>query len=434
MSIQCPPGMRDFYPEDMRLQNWLFEHWRAVSRSFGFVEYEGPIFEFLELYELKSGAGIVSELFNFQDRGERRFAIRPEMTPTLARMVAARANALPRPIKWFSLPRMCRAEKPQRGRLREFFQWNVDVLGSEDALADAEVIAVAVEFLRRVGLTHEEVAVHVNHRGLMKRVLQAIGVPPEQDARAFELIDRAAKVGPELFEQQWRQAFPEAPVQRINEVMQQAALEDCLRLAAHTADDLAQPAAQFGDLWGRLEQFGCAPYCVFDPRIVRGLAYYTGAVFEVHTRQVRLRALLGGGRYDDLTGLLEGPRVPGVGFGMGDAPMLEALRESGKLPGLTEGLDVFVIDADERYFPDALRLTTSLRQAGRQVDYSYKRQPLNKQLKQASARGARYAIIVGAEWEQRGEVAVKDMASGRQHAIAREALLRDPAGALRGQP
>ena len=177
MKVQTPPGMRDFYPQEMRAQNWLFDTWRRVSEAFGCEEYEGPIFEFLDLYTLKSGDGIVSELFNFTDRGERRFAIRPEMTPTLARMVAARANTLSKPIKWFSIPRMCRAEKPQRGRLREFFQWNVDILGVDDVLADAEVIAVAVEFLRQIGLTPEDVVMRVSSRQIATAMLSAIGVP-----------------------------------------------------------------------------------------------------------------------------------------------------------------------------------------------------------------------------------------------------------------
>ncbi|HMQ14659.1 MAG TPA: histidine--tRNA ligase [Phycisphaerae bacterium] len=418
MSIQCPPGMRDFYPEDMRVQNWLFDQWRRVSRAFGFSEYEGPIFEFLELYELKSGAGIVSELFSFTDRGERHFAIRPEMTPTLARMVAARANALPRPIKWFSIPRMCRAEKPQRGRLREFFQWNVDTLGSEDPLADAEVVAVAVEFLRRVGLSEQDVAVRLNHRGLMKHMLEALGVPAGQQGRAFELIDRSDKIGDDAFRQQWRQHFPDSDVERVIDVLRRASLDECLRLAGEGGDDLAQPTRQFREMWERLRSFACEAYCVFDPRIVRGLAYYTGAVFEVHARRVQLRALLGGGRYDDLTGLLDGPRVPGVGFGMGDAPMLEALRELGKLPQFGEGIDAFVIDAEAERFDDVLGLVTRLRREGLVVDYSYKRQPIGKQLKQASARAARYAVIVGQEWPQGEQVALKDMSTGEQRVAA----------------
>jgi histidyl-tRNA synthetase len=422
--------MRDFYPEDMRLENWLFDHWRSVSRSFGFSEYEGPIFEFLELYELKSGAAIVSELFNFQDRGERHFAIRPEMTPTLARMVAARANALPRPIKWFSIPRMCRAEKPQRGRLREFFQWNVDVLGTEDPLADAEVIAVAVEFLRRVGLTDQDVAVRLNHRGLMKHVLETLSVPVDQQHKAFELIDRADKVGGALFAEQWSAAFPDSPVQKIQDVLQRASLEQCLELAGTAADDQAQPAGQFAALWDQLRVFGVDSYCVFDPRIVRGLAYYTGAVFEVHARNVALRALLGGGRYDDLTGLLEGPRVPGVGFGMGDAPMIEALRELGKLPSHAEHLDLFIVDADEELFADVVELATQLRRRALTVDFSYKRQALGKQLKQAGSRGARHVLILKRELLDREEVAIKNMETGEQRTVARAALLHQPESLL----
>lgn len=439
MKIQCPPGMRDFYPDDMRLQNWVLAHWRSASLAFGFSEYEGPIFEFLDLYTLKSGDAIVSELFNFTDRGERRFAIRPEMTPTLARMVAARANALPRPIKWFSLPRMCRAERPQRGRLREFFQWNADILGSDDPLADAEVIAVAAEFLRRVGLTPQEVVIRLNHRGLAAAVLAGLGLPADQAAGALELIDRIEKLKPEEFARQWDERYAAAlPAARFREFFAGATLETCAAAAQKGGESassernaVAAPVEQLQAVLAALGRFGLSDWCEFDFRVVRGLAYYTGVVFECHTRDGQLRALLGGGRYDDLTSLLDGPKLPGVGFGMGDAPLFEALRQFNKLPAPPEALDVYAIDADEALFPQVLEIIADLRRAGLSVDFSYKRQALGKQLKAASGRGARWAIIVGAEWRERGEVIVKDLASGAQRTEPAEALRRNPAEVLR---
>ncbi|MBN2446565.1 MAG: histidine--tRNA ligase [Phycisphaerae bacterium] len=435
MKIQSPPGMRDFYPEDMRLQNWLFEHWRGVSRSFGFSEYEGPIFEFLALYEAKSGPGIVSEVFNFQDRGERHFAIRPEMTPTLARMVAARANTLSRPIKWFSLPRMCRAERPQRGRLREFFQWNVDILGMDDVLADAEVIAVAVAFLKRVGLTPEDVVVKLSSRALATAILTGTGLAEDQVEPAFQLIDRAEKLSPDAFEEQWSAQCGQAiSAATVLELLAGTDLDACLSMAGSGSGDTGRGAAEeFRALWDNLALFGVQDFCEFDLRTVRGLAYYTGPVFEVKTRKLGLRALFGGGRYDNLTQVLGGPRVTGVGFGAGDVPMLECLKDLGRLPTLGDELDVFIIDADAELFPKVLEIAGKLRQTGLTVDFSYKRQGLGKQFKQASARNARTAVIVGSELTERGELTIKNLTTGDQRTVAAETFLADPRGELTNQ-
>jgi len=431
MKIQAPKGMRDFYPEDWRLQTWLFNHWRAVSQAAGFCEFEGPIFEDLALYETKSGEGIVSELFHFEDRGGRHFANRPQMTPTLARMVAARANALPRPIKWFSIPRMCRAEKPQRGRLREFFQWNVDILGIDEVLADAEVISVAVSLLRRLGLTSQDVVVKLSSRALATAVLQSVGITPDTAATAFQLIDRAEKLEPQAFQQQWDAQFgAQVAAPAVMDLLATATLERCLKIAAESGPDGRGVATQFEELWTALQAFEADDFCEFDLRTVRGLAYYTGPVFEVRTRSAGLRALFGGGRYDNLTELLGGPRVTGVGFGAGDVPMLECLREFGKLPTLTEQLEVFVIDASHGLFPKVQEVTSRLRAADVAADFSYKRQALGKQLKQAAGRPARLAVIVGDEFATSGTVAVKDLATGEQRNVPWSAICDDARTAL----
>jgi len=432
MKIQSPPGMRDFYPEDMRLQNWLFETWRRVSRSFGFEEYEGPIFEYLDLYTLKSGEEIVSQLFNFKDRGERHFAIRPEMTPTLARMVAARANALPRPIKWFSIPRMCRAEKPQRGRLREFYQWNIDILGVEDPLADAEVIAVAVEFFRQIGLDRNDVVIDINSRPLAAAQLARLGLPEERMIDAFDLIDRYDRLTPDEFRQRWDAVLgSHVPGGRIEADYIHADLPHILDYAGELSPAAEPARQQFAALRTTLNALGLEGYYRVNPKLVRGLAYYTGAVYEAHPGQGSLRALMGGGRYDDLTGLLDGPRVPGTGFGMGDAPVLELLKQLDRLPELAESLDVFVIDAGPEYFGAALNLVGDLRRAGLSVDFSYKRTGVSKQFKQASARRARYAIVVGAELTKRKELTVKNLSTGRQELVAADRLRAGPEAVLK---
>lgn len=430
MKIQTPPGMRDFYPPDMRVQNWLFDTWRRVSLAGGFEEYEAPIFEYLDLYRLKSGDEIVSELFSFTDRGGRAFAIRPEMTPSLARMVAARANALPRPIKWFSIPRMCRAEKPQRGRLREFFQWNIDVLGVDDPLADAEVIATAAEFFRAAELGTGDVTIRISHRQIASAVLAAYGVPAERVPEAFAAIDKFDRLSPDAFAETWDKLLGQhVSAGVIRDLVAQATLEDCLQRVSGGLP--AEAVAAFEGLWQQLDHLGVDDYCTFDLRIVRGLAYYTGSVFEAHARRGGLRALCGGGRYDDLTGLLDGPRVPGVGFGMGDVPVLECLKQLGKLPLPGVELDVFVIDADRSLFDRAIELVGALRRTGLRAELSYKRSGVGKQFKQAAAKHARFAIVLGDELGERGEVTVKDMHAGKQQAIPWAVLREDPTSITR---
>ncbi|TWT41919.1 Histidine--tRNA ligase [Phycisphaerae bacterium RAS1] len=442
MKIQTPPGMRDFYPADMRLQTWLLDQWRSVSRCFGFEEYEGPIFESLDLYKIKSGEGIVSELFNFTDRGERQFAIRPEMTPTLARMVAARAGALPRPIKWFSLPRMCRAEKPQRGRLREFFQWNVDTIGSDDPLCDAEVIAAAVEFLRRCGLSGDDVVVELNSRPIAAARLESLGVAAGGLTQAFDLLDRHEKLGAEEFARQWNAAFAAggAPVERIEpEFLRDAARPIGIEEFASATEGDESPGSSgesldaarraFRELWAGLGRLGVAEYCRISPKLARGLAYYTGAVFEIRDRRRRFRAIAGGGRYDSLVSLLGGPQLSGVGFGMGDAVILELLKDLGKLPELADQLDVFFIDADESLFPTVLELASHARRAGLRADFSLKRQALGKQFKQADGRGAALAVVVGSEYAE-GRLTVKRLKTGEQWSMAVEQFRDNPRSAM----
>lgn len=426
MKIQSPPGMRDFYPENMRLQNWLFDAWRRVSQAFGFSEYEGPIFEFLDLYTLKSGEGIVSELFTFQDRGERNFAIRPEMTPTLARMVAARANALPRPIKWFSIPRMCRAEKPQRGRLREFFQWNADVLGVEDSIADAEIIALATAFFREIGLA-DEVVIRVNSRPVLSACLATLGIAPEENEYAFQLIDKHERLSTAEFSQLWDKRYKEkVPAERLEEFLDKTPLENCLEMAGQAGESGQAAVVSFRNFWERLADFDIARSCEFHLKTVRGLAYYTGSVFEAHARQGGLRALMGGGRYDNLTGMLGGPAVTGVGFGMGDAPVLELLQELKKTPEIAESLDVFVVDADASLFNHVLNLSNVLRTKNLRVDFSYKRVNLGKQMKQAAGRGAKFVVIIGEEYSEKKEIALKNLTTGDQQYIAMQEFTLNP--------
>ncbi len=393
--FQAVKGTRDFYPELMRLRNWIADAWRRVSLRNGFEEYDAPIFEYLDLFTVKSGEEIVEQLFSFTDRGGRELAIRPEITPSLARMVNAKINSLPRPMKWFSIPRLCRAEKPQKGRLREFFQWNVDIVGSDDLLADAECIFVAVDFLREIGLTAEDVVVRIGSRALTTAYLGSIGVAAGDVEKVIPVLDKRPKVERDEFVRIATAAgLDETQIEAV-ERFQDA--EDLDAVAGLCGEALAEddPALRdLQELWDRLGDFGIQDYCRMDMEIVRGLAYYTGIVYEVFDRRQSLRAVAGGGRYDNLLEVLGGPQVGATGFGMGDVVLSILLEENGKLPNLDQELDFFIIDDGAECLTPSLKLVSSLRAGGWRADYSFKRQKTPKQLKEALKRGAAVAIFV----------------------------------------
>ena len=431
MKFQAPKGTRDFYPEDMAVRNWIMDAWRRTSLRNGFQEYDGPIFELLDLYRAKSGEGIVSELFHFEDRGGRELAIRPEMTPTLARMVGARANSLSRPIKWFSMPRLCRAERPQRGRLREFFQWNIDVLGVDDVIADAECVFVAIDFFREVGLTPADMVMKINSRSLLSALLVARGFDVDRHAEIFAVLDKRDKLPEDV--------FAESVQKTTRSVDEYDTLMSIARAAGHTGlDELAGIAAgneaaeremaRLRELFRLLGEMGVGEYCAFDMGVVRGLAYYTGIVFEGFGKGELQRAICGGDRYDQLLEVLGGPPMTGVGFGTSDVVIEVVLRELGKLPTVLAEppqVDVYLIDAAPEFFPIVLRLAGRLRQRGVRAEFSYKRQGIGKQFKAAAAARAAKAVIVGQEFADRQVVAVKDLATGQQVEMGVEAFVEE---------
>ncbi len=429
MKFQAVKGMRDFYPEDMAILNWILNGWRRVSVRHGFQEYDSPVMEYLDLYTLKSGEGIVSELFHLTDRGGRDLAIRPEATPTLARMVAARANALPRPIKWFTMPRLCRAERPQRGRGREFFQWNIDIIGVDDAVADAECIFTAVDFLREVHLTADDVVVRIADRRLHKAILTGFGIPDEQHEKALGLLDKAAKLEAAKMAEVWNEAFGQAlPFDSLQKLLAAGTIEEFVAVAPQVglkAESFEGPIGDLRQLWTHLASFGITDYCRFDLHIVRGLAYYTGIVFEIHDKRGELRALAGGGRFDNLLQLVGGPTIPAVGFGMGDIVLSELLKDLNRLQGVSTSTEVYVVDAEEGLFGDVLKIVADLRRAGIVAEFGYKRQNLGKQFKTASQRGAKVVVLVGQKYRDQRVVEVKDMQSGQQREVGVDELLAD---------
>ncbi len=434
MKFQAVKGTRDFYPADMAALNVIFDAWRRVSRRNGFVEYDGPILEHLDLLTAKSGEEIVSQLFSLTDRAGRRLALRPEMTPTLARMINARAQSLSRPIKWFSVPRCFRAERPQRGRLREFFQWNIDVVGESGALADAETIFVAVDLLRELGLGPQDVVVKISSRSLIAALLDHVGIAGDDRGAAYTLLDRAAKLPAEVAAKQWDDRFGAAlefaRLQAWLASPDPASLAEQVSAAATPGDAVRAATDHLDEVLTLLRNLGILEYCDFDLRIVRGLAYYTGTVFEILDRAETMRAVCGGGRYDNLLAALGGPDMPAIGFGMGDVVLANLLAEKGRAAPSANALDVFLIDAEPDMFPLLLELAGRLRGQGIGCVFSYRRAGVGKQLREAAARDAAYVVIVGLETRERGVVTVKDLATGQQHEASTTALLEDPRGSL----
>ena len=423
--FQTVKGFRDFYPEQMALRNYLNDAWRRVSIRNGFVEYEAAMLEYLDLFRVKSGEGIVSELFSLVDRGGRELAIAPEITPSLARMINARIGGLPRPIKWFSVPHLCRAENPQKGRGREFYQWNVDVVGSDEALADAECIFTLVDLLAEVGLAPADATVCLSSRALLTAALAAVGVPAEKHEGVLPILDKRDKVPPAAFEEMAVKAGLDArQIDRLRRFQDAATLDEAVAQLEPT-DAVAAARAAMEEVLGLLRAMGAGDFVRLDLHVVRGLAYYTGVVYEVFDTQRSLRALAGGGRYDNLLELLGGPKIGATGFGMGDIVLGILLAEKVKLPDFAERCDCFVIDAGEGMFDDTLAIVAELRRAGLSAAFSYKRQAMGKQLRAAGQRGASAAIIVGQELRDSGEVVVKDLATGEQRRVSRPSLAKE---------
>lgn len=432
-SFQAPKGTRDFYPADLLKKRYIERAWRDTSIRHGFEEIDGPTFEHLELYTVKSGEGIVSELFSFRrEGGETDYALRPEFTPTLARMYAAKAGSLPKPTKWFWQQNCYRAEKPQRGRLREFGQWNCDLIGDDSARADSEIIACCVGMLEAAGLTPQDVRVRFNHRAVLGSLVAGLGIGEEHAASAFVLLDRRDKMENDELEamafefginQQDFIQFLKRP--RGGKGFSQAVEELPVDTEAQ-AKALLEPLKAVEEA---VAAAGIAEWCDLDLNIARGLAYYTGMVFEVHEAGGKERAIAGGGRYDKLIEMFGGPPTPAVGFGMGDVVLSLVLADRGRMPegkALLEKLDgravslrpdVFVISNGQPESDAAVRpLVGRLRRGSEgarpvHARHTYKAtKNIGKLLQDASACHARFAAII----ESAGEVTLKDLDKGTQ--------------------
>jgi histidyl-tRNA synthetase len=403
------PGFRDFYPDEFAHRAYITRIWREVARRYAFVEYDGPPLEPLELYTKKSGEEIVGQLYNFVDKGGREVALRPEMTPTLARMVAARANALRKPVRWFSVPQLFRYERQQKGRLREHFQLNVDIIGESDVTADAELLAVAIDIMREFGLSPEDVRARVSDRRLLRALLHRLGISDAQLAGVFAVIDK--------FERQPR----EVSVEKLSAVgvgteaanslfgMLDGMTLEALSAAYGDTPAVAERIAELERYYAYLGDLGVADWVVLDLSIVRGLAYYTGIVFELFDARGEFRAICGGGRYDNLLNSLGGVDLPALGFGMGDVVLGELLRARGLSDVPIGEPDFWVAAAENGDLRDVMLAATQLRRAGASVEYALRPQTLSKQRKAAFSAGATYFVTLGADFSEKGTLQVDEV-------------------------
>lgn len=424
MSTGALPGFRDFYPAEFAERSHIFAAWREVARRFAFAEYDGPPLETLELYTKKSGDEIVGQLYNFVDKGDRQVALRPEMTPTVARMVAARANALRKPVRWFSVPQLFRYERQQKGRLREHFQLNVDIFGEPDVSADAELLAVAIEIMRMLGLGPDAVRARVSDRRLLNALLTATGITEAQLPAAYAVIDKIERTPANVSHEKLVAAGVDGTVATglIELVSKTRSIEE-LRTKFPNDAGVADHLARFDQYFAALDSLGVSEYVDLDLRIVRGLAYYTGIVFELFDATGEFRAICGGGRYDNLLQALGGVDMPALGFGMGDVVLGELLRARGLMPAGAQRIDFWVAPVAPAHRLHAIRVATALRGAGASAEYPLRDQALGKQIKAAGNAGAGRVVFVGPDLESQGQVEVKSLADGNQRALPLDELI-----------
>jgi histidyl-tRNA synthetase len=410
-AFQTVKGFRDFFPEDCARRNYIFDQWRRIAHRYGFAEYEGALIEPTALYKKKSGDEITSQLFNFVDKGGREIALRPEVTPTLARLVAERQRHYTKPMKWFQIGSCFRYEEPQRGRTREFTQLNVDIIGENSPAADAELIAVAIDLMLSLGLTGDDFSIRLSDRRLWSEFLMEQNIDVEHSPAFLTIIDKLERVPGEVTDKK---------LQAIGLTLAQ--VKAFIASVDHSR-------AVFTPLAENLKARGLWEFVHIDPGIVRGLAYYTGTVFEVFDLKHNLRAVAGGGRYDNLVSLLSdgGVDMPACGFAMGDVVLNELINRTDEAKvraeewnNATHASDAYVVIADEAHRSDALGILQRLRNAALRTDYSLTPAKVGKQFQSAETRKARFAIVIGGEWPT---VVVKNLRTRDQMEVPAEKLI-----------
>jgi len=408
--IKSVKGTRDFYPVEKGILAWFYATIREVSEQFGYQEYDGPYLETIELYAAKSGEELVKEQsFVFEDRGGNPITLRPELTPTLVRMVAQRQHQLVFPLRWWSFGPFWRYERPQKGRSREFFQWNIDLIGVGTPEADAELTAVIATFFKKIGLTPQDVSILVNNRRLMDGELKTLGIPLSHRPEVYRLVDRRDK----LSASDWQQYAQEVGLNAAQISGLKTILENT---------DLWQKSEELRRFFLALQALGVSEYVRYAPEVIRGLDYYTGTVFEAYDRKgIIPRSILGGGRYDNLMADVGGETLPGVGFAMGDMVVMLVLGKLGLIPkniGLTPA-PIFVTVFNQEHLLDSFKLASEIRQSGFYVSCYPLEDKLSKQFKYADRIGARVALVLGPDEIQTSQVTIKDLLTRDQHTIPR---------------
>ena len=412
-NLQPVKGTRDFFPDEMRLRNWLFEVWRNVSVQAGFEEYDTCVLEHEELYIRKAGDEISKQLYSFEDKGGRRLSLRPEMTPSLARLVLQHKKSLSFPIKWFSMPQCFRYERMTKGRRREHFQWNADIIGQAEIVAEAEILMLLISACELMGLSAKEIRVFINDRRILNSILNQISVPQEMHSEVLVIMDKRDKISIEALSKLLQDiGMSTTQVDQLNEYLLKS---DLIELKKNLND--TQGIDELQNLMDMMETAGFSDYLQFDISIVRGLSYYTGAVFEVNSPTKQHRAICGGGRYDSLLSTYGGEIVPAVGFGFGDVVVLDVLKDLERFPELPRKLDYTIIPFAREQVGTALNIAAILRQQGSTVDCNFSMKKMKKSLQQAGESGAAKAILLFPDELTENKVVIRDLRLHEQKPI-----------------
>ena len=417
------PGFRDFYPEQFAERAYIVGAWRRVLHRYAFLEYDGPPLEPLDLYRKKSGDELVGQLYSFTDKGDREVALRPEMTPTFARMVAAKANSLRKPVRWFSVPQLFRYERQQKGRLREHFQLNADIVGEPAVTADAELVCLALDVMRELGLSAAEVKARVSDRRLLQALLASAGVAESELGAVYAVIDKRGREPAQVTREKLVAATGSDDVAgKVDEILGVRSIDE-LGSRYGTQPGIAEHVDRMREYVGYVEALGFREWIELDLTIVRGLAYYTGVVFELFDTAGEFRAICGGGRYDTLLKTLGGVDLPALGFGMGDVVLGELLRARSLIPAVAPTTDYWVAGDDDSLLPEVMSVASQLRSRDRSVEYALKPQQLARQLKAATSAGARNAVIIKRADYEKGEVTLKDLEAGTEKSLSLAELI-----------
>jgi len=417
--LQPVKGTRDFFPGEMRLRNWLFEVWRNVSVQAGFEEYDTCVLEHEELYIRKAGDEISKQLYSFEDKGGRRLSLRPEMTPSLARLVLKHKKSLSFPIKWFSMPQCFRYERMTKGRRREHFQWNADIIGQADIVAEAEILMLVISSCESMGLSSKEIRVFINDRRILNSILSQISVPIEIHNEVLVIMDKRDKISKEELSKLLQDTgMSTTQVAQLYEILSESDL-----IGLKNILDDTQGIDELQKLIDLMRTAGFSDYLQFDISIVRGLSYYTGAVFEVNSPTKQHRAICGGGRYNSLLSAYEGEILPAVGFGFGDVVILDVLKDLVRFPNLPRQLDYTIIPFTREQVGTALKIATNLRQQGSSVDCNFSMKKMKKTMQQAGESGAAKAILLFPEELSEKKVVIRDLRLHEQQSVKLNDLL-----------